>query len=296
MADNSSHISVFRYSISKGLKAGLGMNIIEKLKNKEGFTSAESSLADYVVENVNEVYRMSLQDLAKASYVSKPSVIRLYRKIGCKSYRDFSIALQLERIKDEVSAELDNEEVFLPSMPLREFAEMIGQLSKQIIDNCMMAIDNDELDDIVHALFDAKKIYVYADGDIKMEVKSFSNRMSMMDREPIMINDAKDPQKMISSIGENDVVVVVSSLADNSDYDKMIEFIYETSALKILITTQEDPNKRFEPDYAFYTYPNGNDFIRNNIYISQMSLLLGMNIIQACLLKYHSEINNSEKN
>ncbi len=272
------------------------MNIIEKLKNKEGFTSAASSLADYIIENVNEVYRMSLQELAKASYVSKPSVIRLYRKIGCKSYRDFSIALQLEKISADNCQEYDNEEVFMPSMSLREFAEMISQLSKQIIDNCMSGIDNDELDDIVRVLYDAKRIFVYADGNIEPEVKGFNNRMSMTNYESIMINDADDPQKLIASISEDDVVVIVSSLADKDEYNKTIEFIYETNALKILITTQDDPNKRFEPDYVFYTYPNGNDFIRNNIYISQMSLLLGMNIIQACLLKYHNVKERMKEN
>ena len=262
------------------------MSVIDKLKKKEGFTSAESSLADYIISNISEVYRMSLQDLAKASYVSKPSVIRLYRKIGCKSYRDFSIALQLEKIRTDGSAQIEDGQAFRQSQSLHEFAEKIGQLSKQIIDNCLMAIDKEELEDIIRVLNDASRIFVYADGDIEAEVRSFNNRMIKTGLNPIMINDCDDVQKLIASIQEDDVVIIVSSKADNESYDKTIEFLYETDALKILITTTDDPDKRFEPDYAFYTYPNGNEFIRKNVYISQMSLLLGMNIIQACLLKY----------
>ena len=265
------------------------LNVLEQLKKKEGFTSAESSLADYIIGNVDEVYRMSLQELAKNSYVSKPSVIRLYRKIGCKSYRDFSIALQLEKIRTDGSSVIESGDAFTGSKSMREFAEIIGLLSKQIIDNCIMAINNEELDDIIHVLDEANRIFVYASGDIETEVRSFNNRMSMMGVEPIMINDDADQQKLIASIQEDDVVIIVFSLADNDAYDKTIEFIYETNALKILITTYEDPNKRFQPDYAFYTYPNGNEFIRNNVSISQMSLLLGMNIIQTCLLKLRSE-------
>jgi DNA-binding MurR/RpiR family transcriptional regulator len=265
------------------------LNVLEQLKKKEGFTSAESSLADYIIGNVDKVYRMSLQELAKNSYVSKPSVIRLYRKIGCKSYRDFSIALQLEKIRTDGSSVIESGDAFTGSKSMREFAEIIGLLSKQIIDNCIMAINNEELDDIIHVLDEANRIFVYASGDIETEVRSFNNRMSMMSVEPIMINDDADQQKLIASIQEDDVVIIVSSLADNETYDKTIEFIYETNALKILITTYEDPNKRFQPDYAFYTYPNGNEFIRNSVSISQMSLLLGMNIIQTCLLKLRSE-------
>ena len=248
------------------------MNVIEQLKKKEGFTSAESSLANYIVNNLDEVYRMSLQDLAKASYVSKPSVIRLYRKIGCRSYRDFSIALQLEQITKGKNIEIDSTNAFIEKQSLGEFAEMVGQLSKQIIDNCIAAIKKDELEDIIRVLNDATRIFVYADGEIITEVRSFNNRMSKMGVEPIMINDVDDPQKMIASIREDDAVIIISSLAENDSFNKMIEFIYETDALKILVTTFEDPNKRFQS-------------------ISQMSLLLGMNIIQACLWKLRFEKN-----
>ena len=92
--------SVFRYHLLCMIMEKR-LNLIEKLRNKENFTSAESSLADYILNNIDDVYRMSLQDLAKASYVSKPSVIRLYRKVGCLNYQEFSIGLQLEKIRND---------------------------------------------------------------------------------------------------------------------------------------------------------------------------------------------------
>ena len=75
------------------------MNTIEKLKKKENFTGVEISLADYILKNIDHVQNMSLQELAAASYVSKPSAIRLYRKLGFKNYREFSVALQVEKIR-----------------------------------------------------------------------------------------------------------------------------------------------------------------------------------------------------
>ena len=122
------------------------MNLIEKLQKKENFTSAESSLADYILNNIDNVYRMSLQDLAKASYVSKPSVIRLYRKVGCTNYREFSIGLQLEKIKTDDPGTIENSKVFMESKDLYEFVQKVGVLCKQIVDNCIHSIDEDSIE------------------------------------------------------------------------------------------------------------------------------------------------------
>jgi DNA-binding MurR/RpiR family transcriptional regulator len=267
------------------------MGIIEKLRKQENFTSAESSLADYILANLDEAYSMSLQDLAKASYVSKPSVIRLYRKIGCNSYREFSIGLQLERIESAGADQIDDLQVLRHTASLNELVEKIGILAKQIVDNCVRAIGKNGLDDIVNVINEAEQTYVYADDDIQMEVRSFNRRMKAIGMDPVMINEAEDMEAVISGIGENDVVLVATSNRPTSEDRRISERLFETAALKVLITTQDDPSINYKADYTFYTYPNGNDLVRNNVFVSQMSLLLGLNIIQICLYK----IRNRDK-
>lgn len=260
------------------------MNLIEKLKNKDNFTSAESSLAEYILNNIDNVHRMSLQDLAKASYVSKPSVIRLYRKVGCTNYREFSIALQLEKIRMDNQTPIESSNVFFEARNNMELAEKICILSKQIVDNCMLAIERRSLDGIVTVLNEAEKIYLYYFGEVEDEVRTFVNRMSIIDKVPIIIDADGDYKSEIDAIGKNDAILIVSCGESDAD-DGVLDRINKSEAARILITTMNDPHNRIEPDYTFYTYPNGNDFIRNNIFVSRMSLLLGLNIIHSCLYK-----------
>ena len=267
------------------------MGVIEKLRKKEGFTSAESSLADYIIDHLDTVYYMSLQDLAKASYVSKPSVIRLYRKIGCSSYREFSVALQVERINRNGGSQIENGEAFSSTATINELAEKVGVLSKQVVDNCIKAIEEKGLDDIVHVINEADNVYLYADEEIELEVRSFNRRMYSIGMSPIMINDVKDPDLLIASFRDEDVVIVASSSMGSEENKRIRRLISDSPALKILITTQNDPECHFDSDYTFFTYPNGNDFVRNNIFVSQMSMLLGLNIIQISLDKIRSENN-----
>lgn len=260
------------------------MNLIEKLQRKENFTSAESSLADYILNNIDNVYRMSLQDLAKASYVSKPSVIRLYRKVGCSNYREFSIGLQLEKIKTDNPDTIENSKVFMESEDLYDYIQKVGVLCKQIVDNCIHSIDKDSIEDIVTTLYEAKNIYLYSIGDIEHELGFFMSRMAQIDKKPILVKENKDPKALIASMNEKDAVLIVSIKGPDSE-DELLDQICERPCTHILVTTADNEELDLKTDYSFYTYPKGNDFIRNSVIVSQMSLLLGLNIIQACLIK-----------
>ena len=163
------------------------MNLIEKLIKKENFTSTESSLADYITNNIDSVYRMSLQDLAKASYVSKPSVIRLYRKVGCSNYREFSIALQLERIRSGSTTNFETNQAFMESGSLYESVEKLGVLSKQIVDNCINSIEKSTLENIVHALDQAETIFLYPLGDVDGELTIFTKQIEKIGKNVVSV-------------------------------------------------------------------------------------------------------------
>ena len=49
-------------------------NVIEKLIKKEGFTSAESSLADYIIHHIDDVYGM-ITDIISTGYVTGKPVL-----------------------------------------------------------------------------------------------------------------------------------------------------------------------------------------------------------------------------
>ncbi|MCR4634517.1 MAG: hypothetical protein K5648_10365 [Erysipelotrichaceae bacterium] len=259
------------------------LNLIEKLQKKENFTSAESSLADYILNNIDDVYRMSLQDLAKASYVSKPSVIRLYRKVGCLNYREFSIGLQLEKIRND-DGTIENSRVFLETEDLFEFLQKTGILCKQVIDNCISAIDQDVLNDIVTTLNEVDKIYLYSLDGMEDKLNFFLDRMNLVGKEPILIRNSEDPKLLIRSMNEKDAILLTSA-SERDKEDALLEEIFERPCPRILVSTADDSDLDLRTDYSFYRYPKGSDFIRNSKIVSQVSLLLGLNFLQASLLK-----------
>ena len=259
------------------------MKRIEKLIKKENFTSTESSLADYIINNIDSVYRMSLQDLAKASYVSKPSVIRLYRKVGCSNYREFSIALQLERIRSGSTTNFETNQAFMESGSLYEFVKKLGVLSKQIVDNCINSIEKSTLENIVHALDQAETIFLYPVGDVDGELVIFTKQIEKIGKNVVSVKGKKNLK-----INKGDAVLILADVQDIHE-DETLSFIESSDAVKILVTTMDDPEHKVAFDHCFYTYPNGSDLIRINPLVSQMSLLWGLNIINSCMLKMKND-------
>ena len=259
------------------------MGLIERLESKEGLTAAESALADYILENLDSVYRMSLQDLAKASYVSKPSVIRLYRKVGCSNYREFSIALQLERITGHNEGEgVRYEDLLTGTESTGEVVGKLGEISKQIIDKCVTSVDMLKIDQITDALLSADKIYILSCGNDLQYPEAFADYVGKFRDRPIIIDPNEDPVRTDEMICEKDAVLIIIG-NEKHESDELLKRIADSDAVKILLTTDNDTKESYPADYFVYSFPEGNDTIRTHAYVSQLSITMGLNIIYTCL-------------
>lgn len=69
------------------------MELLETLRAKVGFTSTEMKIADYVLEHRYQAVDMSANALARETFSSTASVIRMCRKMGLSGYRKFQVAL-----------------------------------------------------------------------------------------------------------------------------------------------------------------------------------------------------------
>lgn len=65
------------------------MELINKLKNKVGFTERESQIADYILENSENIFYMTSRELASQTYTSATVIIRFSQKIGYQGFNDF---------------------------------------------------------------------------------------------------------------------------------------------------------------------------------------------------------------
>lgn len=72
------------------------MSILDKLSNKEMFTSTELAITNFIIYNPKLVSHMTIDALADATYTSKASIVRFCRKLGIKGYSELKIQLASE--------------------------------------------------------------------------------------------------------------------------------------------------------------------------------------------------------
>lgn len=70
--------------------------IIEKLERKINFTNQEKLIAEFILQSPEVFQQMSCEELGKATFTSKSTVVRLCKKLGVAGYQELKKILYLE--------------------------------------------------------------------------------------------------------------------------------------------------------------------------------------------------------
>lgn len=141
------------------------MLLLEKLKNKEQFSSLDLAIINYVLENPKQVTKLTVGELAKVTYTSPSSVVRLCKKLGMKGYADFRI-----KLATEINTFLINEEKIEVDMPIRpeanieEVAKTFFNLHYQSLINAYNNIDYQAIASAVELIHNADYIDIRGNG------------------------------------------------------------------------------------------------------------------------------------
>ncbi len=75
--------------------------IIEKLERQNNFTSQEKSIAQFILQSPEAFQQMSCEELGKATFTSKSTVVRLCKKLDVSGYQELKKILYFERNKQK---------------------------------------------------------------------------------------------------------------------------------------------------------------------------------------------------
>ncbi|MEK3991646.1 MurR/RpiR family transcriptional regulator [Robertmurraya sp. FSL R5-0851] len=76
--------------------------LIKKMKFMYNLTSQEQYIVNYILENPSVVFHSTANELAKLTYSSSSTIVRLCKKLGLKGYPDFQLKFALEYKYDQI--------------------------------------------------------------------------------------------------------------------------------------------------------------------------------------------------
>lgn len=150
------------------------MTIIQQLKEPKDFTDTEKRLAEYMIENHDDISNLGIQQLANSAYCSHSAVVRLVKKLGFSGFKEFKIAW-IKEIQDRLY-EINGVD---PNFPFRQF-DSSYDIAKQIADLCIDSIQKtvqllskETLEDVAKLIINSNRVFLFATGDSQIRARSF---------------------------------------------------------------------------------------------------------------------------
>lgn len=219
------------------------MAILEALGTKDDFTELEAQLADYILSHADDVVRMNISELAKASYTSSATIVRLCKKVGQDGYRSFRVGLAAEVEKRRTqSAEVDADRPFPKGVGVKSVVSSIAQLSKEAIDVCYSAVDAYDIQRVAQAIKAAGHVYLYGYGDSELSCMAFANLLLKLGVHSTIANQYGESPTVAHAVCKNDVVMIVSYRGGELErMHNVLPIIKERKAKTVLVSTRPKP-------------------------------------------------------
>ena len=272
------------------------MSVLKQLKSLEIVTTTDKTLANFILNNPEKIHKMTLQQFADHSFVSKPTTIRFIHRLGYESFRDFKLALQVELERNKDLSSIDSNYPFKNKDSNMQIVEKLAKVVKQVADHSLNSIDPFILKNVVNTIYNSKRIYIFAVGNCFIESQILVNRLARLNRTAILINTFAYPYNHILNLEETDCVLILSATGKTLKIEKRtVNLLRKSKAKTILLSGDHNTELHKQYDYVLVAFSGEDALFKNETFASQTSILLLLNIIYACLFERDYE-ENSKKN
>jgi RpiR family carbohydrate utilization transcriptional regulator len=167
---------------------------------------SESKVAHFVLNNATEVINYRIVDLAKATEVSEPTVVRFCKAIGCRSYQQFKLELaQQIAASPSLGNVAVNQDDSLARSSHKVFDSTVDALLKT-----RDAIDIEVLEHAVTLLEQAHRVHVFGFGGSAAVAADAQHKLFRLNRSATAYSDPHLQLMAAGAMSEQDVVVAIS--------------------------------------------------------------------------------------
>lgn len=248
------------------------MLLIDKLRLQQDLTNTEKRIADYILENLAEIPAINVADLAKNTYTSHSSVIRLSQKMGYEGFRDFRVAVSEIAHSDLYrSNPVDANFPFLPQDSTKEIAKKIADLTINTVQRTYAQLDEQILDEAADLLANAERIFLFAQGDSQIRARSFQNKLVKINKFLIIADEYADEDWNAASLTSRDCAIFITYRARVPQYERMLKHFLNENVPSILMTGNSSSNLIPLATQSIVFSQEELDFIKVSTFSSQIA-------------------------
>lgn len=138
--------------------------LLQKLKTEENFTGHEKEVARFVLGNLDRVPSLSAGELARETFTSKATVVRLCQKVGLAGYKEFKLKLVEEMNQQRRIDRLLANEPITDQSTYEDIIKTLPVLYDKAVTNTRLSLSKNSMNRISQFLQRAECIDIYGTG------------------------------------------------------------------------------------------------------------------------------------
>jgi len=202
--------------------------------NYNSLTKVEKKIADFVLNNRNDVIHMSIGELSENVGVVKSAIIRFSKSLGFLGYRELKISLAMEVSKNK---QLNYTPYISKEDNAGAILDKIFSANVKTLHDTAEKIDRKTLTEVVDLLSTAKAIYIYAIGTSSAIASDFQYRLMQLGYMSFFFNDVPAMKVSTMNIKPGDVAIGISHSGRTVATIEALELAKAQGAKTVCITS-----------------------------------------------------------
>lgn len=248
--------------------------VISKIISMQNsLTVIENEIAQYVMNNAEEVVTSTITAIAKSTNTSEASINRFCKKLGFKGFNSFKIALAQENFYNSMKEKAEPYDA--------SFIASISRDYRQMIMNTSAMLDEDILTKAVAGIKAAASVYIFAYANTAFIAYEMEFKLCTVGINAKAITDLSIMRISVSNIRKTDLAIVIAPTLLMRDIYHVVTSCKDRGAQVLAITSYDSPKLNDLVDYRFVasdkiTARNSLSLSNNIIFLFVIDVLFSM--------------------
>jgi len=212
----------------------------------DALTKTEARIADYILQNSNEVITMSADELAGRTNAAKSAVVRCCKSLGYGGYSELKLALAVELSKNK---QLNYVPYIYPEDSASDILDKVFTSNVKTLHDTAEQINRATLQKVVDLLYHAKNVYIYGTGTSSAIASEFGHRLMNLGYHSCCYTDPAYMKLSTMNIMPGDAVIAISHSGRTSFTIEALRLAKEAGADTACITSFPGSPITKESDY-----------------------------------------------
>ncbi|MBB6408485.1 SIS domain-containing protein [Mesorhizobium sangaii] len=230
------------------------MSVLNRINAKlDGMAPGDREIGQYIVDNPDQMLRLSTAALAAAIGRSQSSVVKFSQKLGYASYQELKLAVSEAKAQEwQVPAGVihgsievgDSYQVILKKLvgsKLLSIQRTVGANTERIISRTLELLDG------------ARRIHLVGVGASSLVARDFSYKLMKLGRNVLHDSDSHIQMANVSTLGPGDVLFALSYSGASIETLRIAELARKRGTMVIAVTGVHDNPLSRVADICLYT-------------------------------------------